>query len=50
MFFIRRTIQSDINYQLVQHFSDIQDTSYRDRFLDFVGLDAFTPLSTNVLC
>ena len=32
MFFIKRAIQSGINYQLVQCFPDIQDTSYGDRF------------------
>jgi len=50
MFFIRRTIQSDFNYQLVRCFSDIQDTLYGDRFLDFTGPDGFTTLSTGVFC
>jgi len=50
IFYIRRAIQSDSNYQLVRYFPDIQDTSYGDRFLDFTGPDGYTTLSTNVFC
>jgi len=50
MFFIIRTIQSDVNYQLVRCFSYIQDASYGERFLNFVGPDGFTTLSTGVFC
>jgi len=50
MFFIRRTNQSDVNYQPVWCFSDIQDTSYRDRFLNITSPDGFTTLSTDVFC
>ena len=31
-------------------FPDIQDTSYGDRFLGFVGPNGFTTLSTGVFC
>ena len=42
MFFSRRTIQSNVNYQLVWCFPDNQDTSYEDCFLDFAGPNEFT--------
>ena len=48
MFYIKRTIQSDFNYQLVRCFPDILNTSYGDHFLDFVGPDGFATLSTGV--
>ena len=50
MFYIRRTIQSDFNCQLIWCFPDIQYISYVDRFLDFAGPDGFTTLSTGVFC
>ena len=34
IFYIRRPIQNDLNYQLVRCLPDIQDTLYGDRFLD----------------
>jgi len=50
IFYIRRAIQSDFNYQLVRHFPDIQDMSYGGCFLDFTGLDGYTTLLTGVFC
>ena len=48
MFFIRRTILSGSNYQVVRCFPDIPDASYGDKFLEFVGLDGFTTLSSRI--
>jgi len=50
MFFIRRIIQSEMNYQLARYFPEIYDTSYRDHFLDFAGPNGFTTLSTGAFC
>ena len=48
IFYIRRAIQSDSNYQLVRCLPDIQDTSYGERFMDIVGPDGYTTLSTGI--
>ena len=48
MFFIRRIIQSVVNYQLVRCFPEIQDAFYGECFLDFAGSDDFTTLSSGV--
>jgi len=50
MFFIRRTIQSDVNYHLVRCFPDIEDAYYGERSLDFASPYGFTTLSTGVFC
>ena len=50
IFYIRRAIQSDSNYQLVRCLPDIQNTSHGDRFLNFAGPDGYTTLSTSVIC
>ena len=50
MFFTRRIIQSEVNYQLVRCFLDIQDGSYKECFLDFTSPDGFTTPSTSVFC
>jgi len=46
IFYIKKAIQSDLNYQLVRYLPDIQDTPYGDRFLDIAGPDRYTTLST----
>jgi len=48
--YIRRVIQSDLNYQLVRCLPDIQDRSYGDQFLDIAEPDGYTTLSTGVFC
>ena len=48
IFYIWKTILNRRNYQLDKCFLEIHDTSYRDRFVDLVGPDGFTRLSSGV--
>ena len=49
IFYIRRAIQSYF-YQLVRCLLDIQEMSYGGQFLNIVGTDEYTTLSTGVFC
>ena len=44
IFYIRKAIWSDSNYQLVRCLLDIKDTSYGDQFLDITRPDGYAIL------
>jgi len=49
IFYIRKAIQSDSNYQLVRCLPDIQDMSYADQFLDVAGPNWYTTIDQCLL-
>ena len=50
MYMIQKTLQSNMNYELVRCFLDFPGEAYRERFTDNPGFDGFTTLPTSVFC
>ena len=48
MFYIQKTILNGCNYQLDRFFPEIHDASYGDKFVDLVGPDGFSWLSSDI--